>query len=81
LPVPTVLTVYSSLPPERNIAKAPTILLTCGNSLILVQFCPVLKAQLIIFWCVENAEEVDSKEALKFDDQQSPLLPNNVLEL
>jgi len=75
------LTVYSFLPSERNITKVTTILLTCGNSLILVEFCPVLRAQLILSSCVKSVEEADSKKVLEFNNQQYLLLSNDVLEL
>ena len=34
-----------------------------------------------IFFCAENMEEADSKEALEFDGDAYPILPDNVLEL
>jgi hypothetical protein len=36
---------------------------------------------LMIDHCSENTEEADSHEALEFDDEQYPRLPENVLEL
>ena len=75
------LRILTCSPPKKGIAKAPTILLTCGKSLTLVQIYYILLTPPMNFFCGENMEEEDSKEALEFDGDAYPILPDNVLEL
>ena len=75
------LRILTSSPPKKGIAKAPTILLTCGKSLTLVRIYYILLTPPMNFFCAENMEEADSKEALEFNGDAYPILPDNVLEL
>jgi hypothetical protein len=71
----------SFLPPERSIGKVRTTLLICGRNLTLVCCYIILLSLLKCEYCSETAEEADSHEALEFDNEQYPWLPDNVLEL
>ncbi len=74
-------TVSSSLRLERTIAKVLIILSIFGRTSTCVRFYIPLQSPLMVLCHLESVEEADNNEALELDDEQYPLLPENVLEL
>ena len=66
---------------KKGITKAPIILLACGKSLTLVWIYHILLSPPMNLFCAENMEEVDSQEALEFDDEAYLILLDNIPKL
>ncbi len=72
---------FSFLHHERTIGKVPTISWTCGQTLTSVSSDIPMWSPLMICCHPESAEDMDSNETLELDDDEYPLLPENVLDL
>ncbi len=64
----------------RNIGKARTTSSICGWALTSVRFDIRIQLSLIILSHPESTEDADDNEAMDLDDDQYPLLPEDVLE-
>jgi len=73
--------VSSSLRLERTIAKVLTTSSIFGRTLTCVRCHIPLQSPLMILCYLESVEEADNNEALELDDEQYPVLPENVLDL
>jgi len=70
------------LHPDRSIGQASTISSICGGTLTSVRLeKKILFLSLMGSNYAESTEEADSEEALEFDDELYPQLPENILEL
>jgi hypothetical protein len=67
--------------PQKNVEKAPIISLTGGKHLTSVGSDEAILPPLTGLLYLETAEEADSLEALEFDEDEYPCLPENVMEL
>src|ERR1700733_549519 len=72
---------FSFSHPDRSIGQASIILSICGVTLTSVSFNINHFSYLMALTYLESTEEADSQEALEFDDDDYPQLPENVMEL
>ena len=67
--------------PQKSIGKVPIMFSTRGKCSTSVGYDETILPPLTGLLYLETAEEADSLEALEFDEDRYPCLPENVMEL